>query len=121
MNYNLPKIKKDGILDKIKNVFAKLFAGNKTQPANHKETSEKCEKTSVEYNKIDLLSNLQNQIVSEEIVSGNEILLQLQRKIKNNEMQIAELTDDELDRLIELYETQIESKKKKLENNNEVN
>jgi hypothetical protein len=36
-------------------------------------------------------------------------------------MQIAELTDDELDRLIELYETQIESKKKKLENNNEVN
>ncbi len=120
MSDNLPKIKNEGILEKIKNVFYKLFVGKKSQTESVKTEVNNHEKDSIRSDKTDLLSNLQNQIENE-VVSDNELLITLQRKIKNNEIQISELTDEELDGLIELYETQIANKEKNLQSNNAEN
>ena len=117
MSDNLPKIKNDGIIEKIKNVFSKIFAKNQKQYESEQTIVNKHEKVSVSLNKSELLSSLQSQI-EKEVVSDNEVLVALQRKIKNNEMQISELTDEELDGLIELYEEQIANKKKKLASDN---
>ena len=117
MRDNLPKVKNEGIIEKIKNIFSKLFVSKKPQNKSVKQEQNNKENDRVGFNKMDLLSNLQNQI-EKEVVSDNEMLVALQRKIKNNEMQISELTDEELDGLIELYETQIVNKEKKLASDN---
>lgn len=45
----------------------------------------------------------------------NDELLNLQKKLKNKEIQISELTEEQKDKLIEIYNRQIQEKKQKLE------
>lgn len=45
----------------------------------------------------------------------NDELLNLQNKLKNKEIQISELTEEQKDKLIEIYNKQIQEKKQKLE------
>ena len=44
-------------------------------------------------------------------IEGKERILFLQRKLKEKQLEIADLTDEELDEMIELYENQIKEKK----------
>lgn len=116
MNNSLPNIKKEGIIEKIKNAFGQIFIKMKKQTVQSINQMNAQGNNIVELGKTDILFDLQKQIANEKIASNDEVLLELQKKIKNGEMQIDELTDKELDELIELYKMQIAKKKLKLAN-----
>ena len=101
MNNNLPAIKKDGIFIKIKNWFLKLF-----KKYENKEEYFLEEKSYQFENKTDFIENIK--------IENNDRIFMLQRKIKEKQMEISDLTNQELDELIELYKDQIEEKKVKL-------
>lgn len=101
MNNNLPAIKKDGIFVKIKNWFSKLF-----KTYENKEEYFLEEKSYQFENKTDFIENIK--------IENNDRIFMLQRKIKEKQMEISDLTNQELDELIEFYKDQIEEKKVKL-------
>jgi low affinity Fe/Cu permease len=47
-------------------------------------------------------------------IESKDNILMLQRKIKEKQIEISDLTDQELDEMIELYKNQIEDKKARL-------
>ena len=47
-------------------------------------------------------------------VDSKDKILALQRKLKEKQIEISELTDEELDEMIELYKNQIKEKENKL-------
>lgn len=47
-------------------------------------------------------------------ITSKEKILSIQRKLKQKQIEISELTDKELSEMIELYKIQIENKKSKL-------
>lgn len=102
MNNNLPEIRRKGIFFKIKNWFKSLF--NIQQ--NAQEIQEDENEIYKEINNYDFKKNLQEK--------SNDSIIILQRNLKEKQIEISELTDEELDKMILLYKKQIEEKKNKL-------
>lgn len=104
MENNLPKVKKENIFIKIRNWFVNIF--KKPEITYHEELIEDINKNIEEMKKTTFKDNLK--------VESKDKILALQRKLKEKQMEISELTNKELDEMIELYKVQIEEKKQKL-------
>ena len=100
MNNNLPQVKREGIFIKIKNWFFRFFKNAESTEHFQEETLKQSE------NKKDFIENLK--------VENKDRIFMIHRKIKEKQMQISDLTNQELYELIELYKEQIEEKKLKL-------
>lgn len=102
MNDNLPYVKKDSFFSKIKNWFNKIF---------NKNLSEK-----VIIEDIDVKENesQKEKFVKGILLENNDETRYLQTKLKQNEIEISDLTDNQLDEMIKLYKSQINIKRKKL-------
>lgn len=97
MNDIYIEVKRENVFEKIKMWFKKLIK----------------KEVDTQYN-----SNIENkkEIKNENFIKSIKIddkskLIILQNKLKNNEIQISDLTDEELKDMIELYEQQIQQKK----------
>ena len=102
MNGNLPQVIRENFFTKIKNWFFKVFR----KPKSTNYPTPKILDNTDENNK-------ENFIQSIKIESKDKILM-LQKKLKENQTKISDLTDQELEEMIELYKNQIEDKKIKL-------
>ena len=106
MNNNLPQIKKEGIFVKIKNWFKTLFRGKEIVEQSMRETIEEISTT---------VEEIKNDTFKDSIkVESKDRILFLQRQLKEKQIEMSDLTDEELDEMIELYETQIEEKENTL-------
>ncbi len=97
-NKNLPEIKKENIFSKIRKIMMKLF----------KKDESKCEEKVIIANK-ENTDNFKNSI---KLADGH--IFELQEKYKLNQLDVQTLSDEELEKLIDLYKKQIEEKKKEL-------
>jgi len=99
---NLPMIKKEGIFYKIKKWLKNLFNREKVIESKIEELTnpEKIDKST---------------FIESIKVKSNDVILSLQIKLEKGEIGIKDLSDDELDEMIELYNKKIEDKKKILE------
>lgn len=105
MKSNLPALKEENIIVKIKNFFMKMFKKNKDigskEIINKNETA-----NSIFSNQI---GDFRNRIK----VNVSKINV-LRNRLKNNEITVSDLSDIELDEMIEMYKKVIEEKKQKL-------
>lgn len=106
MNNNLPDIKREGIFTRIKNWFKSLFGIGEIAEEPVQEAIKEIDKEVEKIKKDTFRENLQ--------VESKDKILSLQRKLKEKQIEISDLTDEELDEMIELYKGQIEEKKNKL-------
>jgi len=104
MNNNLPQIKKEGIFTRISNWLKKLFG--------HIEIIESPVEENVEEKNINQRENFRDSIK----VKNKDVILFLQKKLKENQISISDLTDEQLEEMIELYEAQVEEKRNILKN-----
>lgn len=95
-NDNLPQI---NIFLKIKQGLFKKDKNSKNEAINTIENEE-------------LLDS--NNFMKNIKLNNNETILKLQRKLKSKQIEISNLTDEELDKMIKLYQKQIIEKKDKL-------
>lgn len=105
MNSNLPDIRRESIFTKIKNWFKKIFS---KEEVIIEEVIEEINQTVDEIKNISFKDSIK--------VKSKDRILFLQRKIKEKQIEISDLTDEELDEMIELYKKQIEEKKNALKN-----
>lgn len=103
MNKNLPQLRKEGLLQKIKYWFLNIFGKKEKLENQIQDMIEEVEKEITEKNFIENIK-----------VENKDKILMLQRKIKEKQIEISDLTDEELDEMLELYKSQIEEKKVKL-------
>jgi len=108
MNNNLPEIKREGIFTRIKNWFKGLFGIGEIVEEPVQEAIKEIDKEVGEIKKDTFKESLQ--------VESKDKILALQRKLKEKQMEIADLTDEELDEMLELYKNQIKEKENKLRN-----
>lgn len=103
MNNNLPEIAKDNIFIKIRKWIFKFMPKNKQKNVDESvpKDNEKDENT-----------------FKEKIHISDAIALQ--RKLTDKQIKIQELTDEELDEMIKLYEDQIEEQKAVLKRYREI-
>ena len=106
MNNNLPKTNEESLFTKVKNWFKKLF--NINEPIQEKLKTEEVQV------KIDTSEMKKNKFAEELKVDTNDKILLLQHKLEMNDIEISDLSDEELDKMIELYKEQIQQKKEKL-------
>jgi len=106
MNNNLPMIKKEGIFTKIKNWIKRLLGKEEItiEPAQELSRPQNIQETKKCSFKKDLK------------VKSKDVLLFLQRQLENKEIPISDLTDEELDKMIELCKIQIEEMENKIKN-----
>lgn len=102
MRENLPQVIRENIFTKIKKRFLKIFKKRESIDYSTQKTLDNTEK-----------SNKENFIESIKI-ENKEKFLMLQKKLKEKQLKISDLTDEELDEMIEIYKVQIEEKKQKL-------
>lgn len=107
MNENLPQVIQEGFFTKIKNWFLKIFRKQKKAEYLIEDTVEKVYSEVDKSNKEKFIQNIK--------VEDKEKIIMLQRKIKEKQIEISDLTNEELDEMIELYKSQIEEKKVKLQ------
>lgn len=101
MSKNLPQIKKDGLFSRIRRWFVWNFR------------KEENVKNPIEETLNDPETPKQQDNFLREIRAETKIF-QLQNKLKEKQVDISDLTDEELDEMIKLYKQQIEDKKQKL-------
>lgn len=89
---------KNSIVDKIKNFFRKIFY---KKEKNIKEIVEEVIRESEEQNNSNFKENLKIFELNE------EKLLDIQQKYRNGEIDKRELTDEQIEKLCELYDKQI--------------
>ena len=97
---NLPVVRKEGVFTKIKNWFKKIFLEMEETQANITQGDGQ------DIKKNEFFENIK--------VESKDTIIALQRKLKENQINISELTDKELDEMIELFKKQISNKKEKL-------
>jgi len=102
MNNNLPEIKREGLFTKIKNWFKRVFNKEEIVEEAITEINHNVE----EFKKEDFKKSIQ--------IESKDKILALHRKLKEKQIEIADLTDEELDEMIELYKKKIKEKKDKL-------
>lgn len=103
-------IKRDtdnSFFNKIKLFFRNLFGKNKVVEKT-KNANENIENQNEK-------SGFINSIKVESEVEANPELLELQQKVRNGEIKIEDLTDEEENQLIDLYDKQIAVKKARIE------
>lgn len=103
-------IKRDtdnSFFNKIKLFFRNLFGKNKVVEET-KHANENIENQNEK-------SGFMNSIKVESEVEANPELLELQQKVRNGEIKIEDLTDEEENQLIDLYDKQIAVKKARIE------
>jgi hypothetical protein len=103
-------IKRDtdnSFFNKIKLFFTNLFGKNKVVEKT-KNANENIENQNEK-------SGFINSIKVESEVEANPELLELQQKVRNGEIKIEDLTDEEENQLIDLYDKQIAVKKARIE------
>lgn len=100
MNTNLPIKKKDNILVKIKKFFLRLFNKQEiySEYANNQVLNSKMNNSSKTF-----LEEIKVKDISKKFF--------LKRKLESKEMHIYELSDEELDEMIEFYENFIKEKR----------
>jgi len=103
----LPVVKKETLFTKIFNWFSNIFFNNRYK----KNISDSINTDNTSINEIQ-----KNNFIESIKVESKDKIFSLQRKLKANQVKISELTDKELDEMIELYKSQIQSKKIKLKN-----
>ena len=101
MNNNMPMIKKEGLFTKIKSWFKRLFAKEEVVIESFQEP---VKNEIEEIKKASFKEGLK--------VKTKDIILLLQRQLEEKQIQISDLTDEQLEEMIELYENQIQDKKK---------
>lgn len=106
MNKNLPQVIQEGFFTKIKNWFNKFFKKQKSIEYPIQKNFNELHNEIDEINNADFVQNIK--------VENKDNILLLQRKIKEKQIEISDLTDQELDEMIALYKGQIEEKKQKL-------
>lgn len=107
MENNLPTVKKENIFIKIKKWFMNIFRKAQIMETDYNDTIiEDINQNIEEMKKATFKDELK--------VESKDKILSLQRKLKEKQIEISELTDEELDEMIELYKVQIEEKKQKL-------
>lgn len=105
MKENLPQVIQEGFFTKIKKWFLKIFRKQKSIETQI-QTLEDVQNDINEINKENFMQNIK--------VENKDNIIMLQRKIKEKQIEIADLTNYELDEMIALYKEQIEAKKEKL-------
>lgn len=106
MNENLPQVIQEGFFTKIKNWFNKFFRRQKSIEYSINEKLNELHNEIDEFSKANFVQNIK--------VENKDKILLLQKKIKEKQIEISDLTDQELDEIIEIYKVQIEEKKQKL-------
>lgn len=106
MKENLPQIIQEGFFIKIKNWFYNFFRRQKNIEYPIKDNLDHIHNEMGEISKSNFVQNIK--------VENKDNILMLQRKIKEKQMEISDLTSQELDEMIELYKEQIKEKKVKL-------
>lgn len=109
MNSELPMKIKDGILQKIKRWLQGLF---KKEIA----ISTKVKKMEKEDNELLKKDSFRESLA----VESKEAILFLQRQLEEKKIKISDLTENQKDELIEIYEFQIEELKKNIEQKNKL-
>lgn len=99
-NENLPQVVKENIFFKIKRLIKGLIKKNEKKIVEPKvvQSNKQEEKSFTETLKVEDLTKILN----------------LQKELKENKIKIEELTDNQLQQMIDLYKKQIEQKKLKL-------
>ena len=95
MNRNLPQVVHEGFFTKIKNWFNNFFRKQKSIEYPIQESLNEL------HNKMD--ENSKENFVQDIKVENKDNILKLQRKIKENEIGISDLTDQELDEIIQKF------------------
>lgn len=103
MNNNLPQTVKDNIFTKIRKWFFKFIPNNKQKNVVESES----------------ITKENNENTFKEKIQISDAMA-LQRKLTERQMEIQELTDEELDEVIKLYEEQIEEQKATLKRYREI-
>lgn len=101
MNQNLPEIKKERFILKLKRWFKRLFF----KPKILEQQNDNIEAIA-DTEKLDFINSLQAKDNTKNFI--------LQRKLKDKEISIKDLTDNELDDMIEFYKNRIIEKKNRL-------
>lgn len=99
-NENLPQIVKDTLLSKFKKWIKRLI---------RKDENKISDKTITQTNTIN-----EKDFAETIKVEDKTEIINLQKRLKENKIKIAELTDNQLKQMIELYKNQIEQKRLKL-------
>jgi len=102
---NLPVVQKETIFTKIKNWFKNIFGINKEQNIVP-EAINTINENIKEMEKTSFIESIK--------VESKDKILSLQRKLKEKQIEISSLTDEELDEMIELYKNTIQEKRLKL-------
>lgn len=107
MNNNLPEIKKESIFQKFKKWFKRFFS--KDEIIMEDPIKDAINEISESIDDIK-----RNKFIDDIKVDSKDEILLLQRKLKEKQIEIVDLTDEQLDEMIELYREQIQYKKEKL-------
>lgn len=104
MTNNLPQIRKENIFVRLKKWFKELLGISEiTEESITQEQINNYEK-----------EIKRNNFIEEIKFEGKDLILALQRKIEEKEIELSNLTDEQLDEIIELYKKQIEERENKL-------
>ena len=95
MNRNIPMIKKEGIFSKIKNWFKRLLGKEEIIIEQAKE-----------YTKSEIEEIKKDSFKEGLKVKSKDVILFLQRQLEEKKIQISDLTDEQVEEMIELYENQ---------------
>lgn len=96
MNKDLPMIKKEGIFTKIKKWFERLFG-----------KEEVIVETVQDITKEDIQRIKEDSFREGLKVKSKDVILFLQKQLESKQIRISDLTEEQMDEMIELYETQI--------------
>lgn len=100
-------INEKSFIYKIKSFFKRLFLRRKLSEVSSEENIIKIDESN---------NKTRNAFIEHIKIETNEKLLALQKRLEEGKITIEELTEEEKDNLIELYDKQIEIKKEKLQN-----
>ena len=109
MSKDLPMIKKEGIFTKIKKWVKRLVGKEEIiiEPVQ-------------EITKDDIEKIKEDSFREGLKVKSKDVILFLQKQLESKQIQISDLTEEQMDEMIELYETQIIENKKILERKDKI-
>ena len=102
MNNNIPMIKKEGLFTKIKSWFKRLIGKEEIiiEPVK-------------EYTKNEIEEIKKDSFREGLKVKSKDVILFLQKKLEEKKIQISDLTDEQLEEMVELYNNQTNEIKNK--------
>ena len=107
----LPTERKENFLDKIINFFKNIFGSKNKTPINQEEhhAENKIEIDAENYvPQYKTIDNVEDSFTEGLKVEDKSYIIFLQQKLKNNEIRVEDLTDQELDDMIALYKSQLQ-------------